>query len=199
MRYTGPKDRLSRREGVDLFGAGAKLTRLSVPPGMHGPKGTRRKVSDYGRQLREKQKTKRIYGISEKQLERYVSEAEKIRGNTGEVLVKFLETRLDNVVYRLGFGPTRAAARQIVSHGHILVDSKKLNIPSYRVKIGQTVALDPKAQAIPEVKKLLEAKDVTIAPWLEKVAAIGKIAGEPERKDVFEPISEQDVIEFYSR
>ena len=199
MRYTGPKDRLSRREGVDLFGVGAKLTRLSVPPGMHGPKGTRRKVSDYGRQLREKQKTKRIYGISEKQLARYVSEAEKIKGNTGEVLVKFLETRLDNVVYRLGFAPTRAAARQIASHGHILVDGKKINIPSYRVKMGQTVALDPKAQAIPEVKKLLEAKDVTIAPWLERVAAIGKMASEPERKDVFEPISEQEVIEFYSR
>ncbi len=199
MRYTGPKDRLSRREGVDLFGAGAKLTRLSVPPGMHGPKGARRKISDYGRQLREKQKTKRIYGISEKQLERYVSEAEKIKGNTGDVLVKFLETRLDNVVYRLGFAPTRAAARQIVSHGHILVDGKKINIPSYRVKMGQTVALDPKAQGIPEVKKLLEAKDVTIAPWLERVAAIGKIASEPERKDVFEPISEQDIIEFYSR
>lgn len=199
MRYTGPKDRLSRREGVDLFGTGAKLTRLSVPPGMHGPKGARRKVSDYGRQLREKQKTKRVYGISEKQLARYVSEAEKIKGNTGDVLVKFLETRLDNVVYRLGFAPTRASARQIVSHGHILVDGKEINIPSYRVKTGQTVALDPESQAIPEVKKLLEAKDVTIAPWLERVAAIGKIASEPARKDVFEPISEQEVIEFYSR
>lgn len=199
MRYIGPKDRLSRREGVDLFGVGAKLTRLSVPPGMHGPKGTRRKVSDYGRQLREKQKAKRIYGISESQLARYVSEAEKIKGNTGEVLVKFLETRLDNVVYRLGFAPTRASARQIVSHGHVLVDGKKINIPSYRIKRGQTVALDSKVQAIPEVKKLLEAKDVTISPWLERVAAVGKVASLPERKDVFEPISEQDIIEFYSR
>lgn len=198
MRYTGPKDRLSRREGVDLFGKGAKLTRLSVPPGMHGHKGVR-KTSGYGRQLREKQKTKRIYGISEKQLARYVAEAGKARGNTGNMLVQLLETRLDNVVYRLGFASSRAQARQIVSHGHVLVDGKKINIPSYRVKTGQTVALDPKSQAIPEVKKLLEVKDVTIAPWLERVAAVGKVSVLPERKDVFEPISEQDVIEFYSR
>lgn len=199
MRYTGPKDRLSRRSGVDLFGKGAKLTRLSVPPGMHGPKGLTRKQSGYGRQLREKQKVKWIYGISERQLKRYVSQAAKIKGNTGDMLVKFLETRLDNVVYRLMFATTRAGARQLVSHGHILVDGKRINIPSYKVRNGQVVSLDAKAQGIPETKKLLEAKDVKIADWLERQAAVGRVKDLPKREDILEPISEQDIIEFYSR
>lgn len=198
MRYTGPKDRLSRREGFDLFGKGAKLTRLSVPPGQHGPKGTRR-LSDYGRQLREKQKVKRMYGVTEKQFKRYVNQAQKLRGNTGEALVSMLERRLDNVVYRLGFAPTRPAARQLVSHGHVLVDEKKLDVPSYQTREGQTIALDAKAQNIPEIKKLLEEKDVKIPDWLVRKAAVGKIKRLPERTDVDEPISEQDIIEFYSR
>lgn len=198
-RYTGPKDRLSRREGIDLFGKGAKLTRLSVPPGMHGPKGTRRKVSSYGRQLREKQKIKRMYGVTEEQFKRYFNEAEKVRGNTGEVLVTALERRLDNVVYRLGFAPTRPAARQLVSHGHILVDGDRLNIPSYGVKEGQTVALDEKAQKIPEIKKLIEEKEFQLPSWLERKAAVGRVKRPPAREDVVEPISETDVIEFYSR
>lgn len=199
MRYTGPKDRLSRREGVDLFGKGAKLTRLTVPPGMHGPKGTRRKVSEYGRQLREKQKLKRIYGVAEKQFKGLVAQAQKIRGNTGEALLQSLERRLDNVIYRLGFSPTRPAARQLVTHGHVLVDGAKVDIPSYRVKNGQTIALNTTAQKIPEVKKLLEEKKTETPAWLERKAAAGQVKRLPAREDIVEPISEQDVVEFYSR
>lgn len=198
-RYTGPKDRLSRREGFDIFGKGSRLTRLSVPPGMHGPKGARRKVSSYGRQLREKQKVKRMYGVTEEQFQKYVNRAQKVRGNTGEVLVNLLERRLDNVLYRLGFAPTRPAARQLVSHGHVLVDGRSLNIPSYEVREEQTVALDARAQSIPEIRRLLENKDIKMTEWLERKAAVGKVKRMPKREDVVEPISEADIIEFYSR
>ena len=199
-RYTGPKDRLSRREGFDLFGTGLKLTRLTVPPGVHGPKGTRGS-SQYGKQLREKQKVKRLYGLLEKQFRKYVEASLKSKGNTGEKLINFLEKRLDNVIFRLGFAPSRPAARQIVSHGHVLVDGKKVNIPSYELKVGQTVSLDAKGMAIPAVAKLFKNKteDMKIPYWLEKKAAVGKISREVKREDILEPISEQDIVEFYSR
>lgn len=197
-RYKGPKDRLSRREGFDLFGKGAKLTRLTVPPGQHGPKGTRRR-SQYGRQLREKQKVKRLYGILEKQFKKYINQATGIKGNTGEVLLCLLEKRLDNVVYRLGFTPTRAAARQLVSHKHVLVNGKKLNIPSYQVKPGDTIILSAKAMEIPAIEKLLEVKNPKVPEWLERKAAAGKVKREPKREDIVEPITEQDIVEFYSR
>ena len=129
-RYTGPKDRLSRSEGFDLFGKGAKLTRLTVPPGVHGPKGSRRRPSRYRLQLREKQKTRRLYGVLEKQFKGYVGKALKSKGNSGEVLLSLLEQRLDNVVYRLNFAPTRPAARQLVSHRQVFVNGKKVNIPT---------------------------------------------------------------------
>ncbi|MAG59567.1 30S ribosomal protein S4 [Candidatus Woesebacteria bacterium] len=198
MRYTGPKDRLSRREGVDLFGKGSRLTRLAVPPGMHGPRGWNKR-SEYGRQLREKQKVKRLYGVTERQFRRYFAQAEKLKENTGESLIRLLERRLDNVVYRLGFVPTRSAARQIVGHGHVLVDEKKVNIPSYQVNEGQVVALDTKAQAIPEIKELLSGKGTKPVSWLERKVAVGKIKSLPSREEVVEPISEQDIVEFYSR
>jgi small subunit ribosomal protein S4 len=197
-RYRGPKDRLSRREGLDLFGKGAKLTRLTVPPGQHGPKGTRR-PSQYGTQLREKQKVKRIYGILEKQFKKYIDQALKSKGNTGEALLSLLERRLDNVVYRLGFAPTRPAARQLVSHRHILVNGKKVNIPSYQVKAGETISLSAKAIATPVIKNLLEVKNPKVPGWLERKAAVGKVKREPKREDIVEPISEQDIVEFYSR
>jgi small subunit ribosomal protein S4 len=199
-RYTGPKDRLSRREGFDIFGKGPKLTRLNVPPGMHGPKGTRGS-SQYGKQLREKQKVKRIYGLLERQFKKCVAIALKSRGNTGEKLLSLLEKRLDNVVYRLGFAPTRTAARQLVSHRHVLVDGKKVSIPSFEVKIGQTVSLTTKGMNIPAVAKLIKDKEtsVKIPDWLEKKAVVGKVARDPKREDIVEPISEQDIVEFYSR
>ncbi|MBI2103434.1 30S ribosomal protein S4 [Candidatus Woesebacteria bacterium] len=197
-RYTGPKDRLSRREGLDLFGKGTRLTRLTVFPGQHGQKGVRR-VSQYGRQLREKQKVKRMYGILESQFRKYVDQALKSKGNTGEALLARLEKRLDNVVFRLGFAPTRAAARQIVSHKHILVNGRRVNIPSYTIRKGDTISLDIKAASIPAVKKLLEEKELKIPSWLERRAIVGKISREPKRDDITEAISESDIVEYYSR
>ncbi len=197
-RYTGPKDRQSRREGFDLFGKGAKLTRLAVPPGVHGPKGARR-LSQYGKQLREKQKVKRLYGVLERQFKRYVAEALKSKANTGDKLLSLLERRLDNVVFRLGFAPSRPAARQLVSHKHVLVNGKKVNIPSYQVKTGETIGLTPTAMEIPAVKRLLEIKDFKIPAWLQRKAAVGQVKREPVANDVPEPISIQDIVEFYSR
>jgi len=196
-RYTGPKDRLSRREGVDLFGKGSKLTRLNVPPGVHGSKVSRA-PSYYGRQLREKQKVKRIYGVREGQFKRYVEKALKSKGNTADALFSLLESRLDNVIYRLNFANTRAAARQLVSHRHVLVNGKKVNIPSYQVKKGDVITLDSKALAIPYIKKTIEEKNVKIPKWLERKAVAGKIVSQPSFEDVNEPVSAQDVIEFYS-
>src|SRR3989344_151989 len=176
-RYTGPKDRLSRREGFDLYGRGAKLTRLTVPPGVHGPRGSRI-GSQYGRQLREKQKVKRLYGIMEKQFRRYVLQALKSKGNTGEVLLSSLERRLDNVLFRLGFASTRPAARQLVSHKHVFVDGKKVNIPSYQVRLGETISLSSKAQGIPSIKKLLESES-KMPSWLKRKAVVGKVQSLP--------------------
>lgn len=196
-RYTGPKDRLSRREGFDLFGKGAKITRLNVPPGVHGPKGSRG-PSGFGRQLREKQKVKRLYGLVEKQFASYVDEALKKKGNTGSLLLTLLERRLDNAVYRLGFAPTRPAARQLVSHRHILVNTKKVNIPSYRVRMGEIIAISAKSAEIPYINKSLQ-DERKIPAWLERKALMGKVKKLPTREDIPESISEQDIVEFYSR
>lgn len=198
-RYTGPKDRLSRREGFDLFGAGAKLTRLTVFPGVHGPKGQLTKQSQYSKQLREKQKVKRMYGVLEKQFAGYVETALKARGNTTERIFSLLEKRLDNVVYRLGFAPSRPAARQLVSHGHVFVNEKRLNIPSYQVKVGDTLRLSNKAVVIPAVKKVMDDKDKKLPEWLVKKSAVGKVNREPKNEDMVEPVSMQDIVEFYSR
>lgn len=198
-RYTGPKDRLSRREGFDLFGKGAKLTRLNVTPGVHGPKGSMRQPSQYGRQLREKQKVKRLYGLMEAQFKKYMEKALKTKGNTANKLFSLLETRLDNVVFRLGFAATRPQARQLVSHRHVFVNGGKVNIPSYEMKVGDTITLDTKALNLPGLKKLLEDKEKKIPSWLAKKGPAGKVVRIPAREDVVEPISDQDIIEFYSR
>lgn len=197
-RYTGPKNRLSRREGVDLFGKGGKLTRLNVPPGIHGPKGTRN-PSQFGRQLREKQKVKRLYGLMEKQFRKYMAQALKSRGNTGSMLLSILERRLDNVIYRLGFAPTRTSARQFVGHRHVTVDGKVVNIPSYQVRVGQSIGLSTKGLNIPVVKKLLASEEYKLPSWLRRKAAVGMIESIPKREDIIESISEQDIVEFYSR
>jgi len=198
-RYTGPKDRLSRREGIDLFGKGAKLTRLMVPPGVHGPKGTRSRSTQYGKQLREKQKVKRMYGILEKQFKNYMNKSLTSKGNTADNLFALLESRLDNVVYRLGFANTRPHARQLVSHRHVYVDGKRVNIPSYSIKPGQTITLSKTAMDMPTVAKLLKDKDLEIPKWVKKKAAAGQMVKKPTREDVTEPIEDQDIIEFYSR
>jgi small subunit ribosomal protein S4 len=198
-RYTGPKDRLSRREGFDLFGKGVKLTRLTVTPGVHGPKGQMKAQSQYGRQLREKQKAKRFYQVSEKQFGNYMKKALVTKAKTADVLFSLLESRLDNVILRLGFAKTRFQARQLVSHRHVLVNGKKVNIPSFQVKVGDGITLSTKAMEIPSVKKLLSEKEFVTPEWLARKAAAGLIKRVPTRADVLEPISEQDIIEFYSR
>lgn len=194
MRYTGPKHRLERREGESLdlksLGSKSRNKRLNVPPGMHGQKGSK-KQSDYAVQLRAKQKAKRIYGLSEKQFRRYFEFGKREKGKTGDVMLQMLECRLDNAIFRLGFAPTRAAARQYVSHGHILVNGKKLNIPSYQVKVEDVMTVDSK------VKTIQKDKDAPV--WIEKQGAAGKVVKLPERSDIETTVDDQLIVEFYSR
>ena len=197
-RYTGPKNKLSRREGEDLFGKGNKLRRLNIPPGMHGHK-RRRKISEYGQQLREKQKIKRMYGVLEKQFLRYVKQAGRSHEATTLALWRLLENRLDNVVYRAGLAPTRAMARQLVVHGHVLVDGQKVDRPSYQVKSKQIVTLSTKASQIPAVKALLDNSDYTPPAWLKRKAASAQKLTEPETEQQTQPLNFQLVVEFYSR
>lgn len=189
-KYTGPKNRLSRREGVDLFAKGNKLRRADVRPGQHGAKMVRRQ-SGYGTQLREKQKVRRMYGLLEKQFFNYFAAANKMKGSTGETLISFLERRLDNVVYRLGLVPTRNMARQVVGHGHIKVNGKEVNIPSFRVKIDDQIEIAGNLSRIKE--------DSSTPAWLDRRGTIGKVLRLPERSDVLEQISEQLIVEFYSK
>ena len=165
---------------------------------MHGQKG-RRKISDYGSQLREKQKVKRMYGLLERQFKKYFDAAARVVGNTGEVLLVTLERRLDNVLYRLNLAPTRAAARQFINHGHVRVDGKKVNIPSFLVKPGMVITPFDTMLKITAVKKLLEEKELKIASWLSRKGPVGKVVRMPKREDVTEDINEQLIIEFYSR
>lgn len=200
-RYTGPRNKIARRLGVDLgLKSNSKLLerRLSTPPGQHGRKG-KRKVSDYGVQLSEKQKAKSIYGIMEKQFKKYYTFASRDPLATGEVMLSLLERRLDNVIYRLGFAPTRAAARQLVTHGNVRINGKKISIPSYRVKIGEVIELSATAAKIPYIKTMLEDKEFSPPKWLERKAAAGKVAKDPSREDITEAINEQLIVEFYSR
>jgi small subunit ribosomal protein S4 len=171
---------------------------MNVPPGMHGSRG-RRKISEYGRQLREKQKAKRAYGLLENQFRRYVATALREKGRTGEVLLQLLERRLDSIVYRLGLVPSRFMARQLVSHGHILVDGKKVTIPSYCLKIGEVVSLDGKAAAIPAVQKLAAAAEIKLPPFLERQGLAGRLTKIPGRSEIPAEVDEQAIIEFYSR
>lgn len=204
-RYTGPKNRLARREGMDLGykTPGSKshaslLKRLGVPPGQHGNKG-RRKISDFGSQLREKQKVKRMYGVLERQFRKTFNQAKKWKGNTGEKLLEFMERRLDNVIYRAGFSPTRGLARQLVSHRHVTVDGKRVNIPSYRVEKDMVIALSAKGMEIPAVKKVLTDASLRTPVWIARIGPVGKIVSLPQRSDVIEDINEQLIVEHYSR
>ncbi len=204
-RYTEAKCRLCRREKTKLFLKGERCfsskcpleKKGAVPPGQHGLKSSSR-LSDFGKQLREKQKVKRIYGISEKQLKNYFLKAIRVRQATGEVLLQMLESRLDNVIYRLGWVSSRNLARQLVSHKHVLVDGKKVNIPSYQLKPSQIVSLDKKALELSAVKKALEEKSKT-PDWLKRKAAVGQMVRLPKREEIESDIDEQLIVEFYSR
>lgn len=198
-RYTGPKRRLSRREGIPLFAKDVKALERKgvVPPGQHGAR-MRRRISEYGLQLREKQKAKRLFGLLEKQFKNYYNKASKVRGATGLALLQALEVRLDNIVYRLVFAKSRAEARQFVSHGLIKVDDKKVTIPSYEVKVGQVVALSDKLRDNTQVKKSLEEAS-TLPEWLERKATIGRVLRTPRREEMEQSIDEQLIVEYYSR
>jgi len=199
------KCRLCRASGGKLFLKGERCftkcpidRRGAVPPGQHGAK-RHQKPSDYGLRLAEKQKLKRSYNVLEKELKKYFLEARKVPGATGEALMQILETRLDNLVYRLGFATSRRFARQLVSHKHILLEGQKVNVPSVRVKPGQVVALTEEALKIPEVKKALEKKDFKVPNWLERKAAVGKLVRLPKREEIESPVNEQLIVEYYSR
>jgi small subunit ribosomal protein S4 len=198
-RYTGPKHKLARREGVNVLDktSNSLLRRLNVPPGVHGHKRKRR-LSEYGQQLREKQKAKATYGILEKQFRRMVDTVSTQKGDTGELLISLLETRLDNMVYRLGFAKTRYMGRQLVGHGHVLINGKKVSIPSYPVQEGDVITLSNKMQKNPQVLALFEEQQ-TILPYLDKKGLAGKLVRMPKREDVEVPFSTQQIIEYYSR
>lgn len=200
-RYTGPTIKKSRRLGVDLGhkqNAQKVAKRIVVPPGQHGRRGQRRQ-SEYGQQLAEKQKVRFAYGVLERQLARYMEEAQRDPTATGTEFLRLLERRLDNVMYRLGFAPTRAMARQLISHGHVRVNNKKLDRPSYRVVVGDILTLSPVALEIPDVKKKIAEESYVPPSWMQKKAAAGTISRLPEKEDMESTIDAQLIVEFYSR
>ncbi len=199
-RYIGPKSRISRRFGEAIFGPDKVLARRNFPPGQHG-NDRRRKQSEYGSQLAEKQKAKYTYGVLERQFRNLFDKAAKSDGITGEVLLQLLESRLDNVVYRLGIAPTRAAARQLVGHKHITVDGQVLNIASYSVKPGQVVAVREKSKSLEVIDAALAGFNHSKYPWLEwdDNTKSGKFLHRPDRADIPETIKEQLIVELYSK
>ena len=207
-RYIGPVCRLCRREGVKLYLKGERcyspkcaMERRPYPPGQHGQKRARR-PSDYAVRLREKQKLRRIYGISERQFRNLFEEASKKKGVTGSVFLGLLESRLDNVVYRLGFAVSRRQARQLVRHGHITVNGRRVDLPSYRVRPGDEIAVAEKSRNLELIRQNLEAmKGRKVGPWLslDVEGMKGQFLRLPDREDLALPVNEQLVIEFYSR
>jgi small subunit ribosomal protein S4 len=206
-RYRGPVEKLERRLGVDLGLKGERrlagksaLEKRPYAPGQHGQRRT--KISEYGLQLREKQKAKFMYGVSEKQFRSLFKEANRREGNTGELLVQLLEQRLDNVVYRMGFATTRAFARQLVNHGHILVDGKRVDIPSYRVKPGQKIEVREKSKTNPQIVRAMELTNQTgMVEWVDvdKAKLFGIFTRIPEREEVAIPVEERLIVELYSK
>ncbi len=199
-RYIGPKSRISRRFGEAIFGPDKVLAKRNFPPGQHG-NDRRRKQSEYGSQLAEKQKAKYTYGVLERQFRNLFEKAAKSEGITGEVLLQLLECRLDNVVFRLGIAPTRAAARQLVGHKHITVDGKVLNIASYSVKPGQVIGVREKSKSLEVIEAALAGFNHSKYPWLEwdDNTKSGKFLHRPERADIPETIKEQLIVELYSK
>jgi small subunit ribosomal protein S4 len=197
-RYTGPKFKLSRRLGISLSGTGKELKR-AFPPGQHGP-GQRKKMSGYGIQLQEKQKLRHMYGMNEKQFRNLFDKASKMKGISGENFMALLESRLDNLVYRLGFANSRAGARQLVSHGHVTVNGKKVDIASYTVSVGDVIGLRERSRGVKSVKEALEGRNF-LPNYLEynDNAVEGKFVRLPERAELPQEIDEKQIVEFYSR
>ena len=206
-RYIGPTCKLARREGADLSlkspaRALDSKCKLEQKPGQHGATARKGKLSDYATQLREKQKVKRIYGLLERQFRNYYQKASTKKGNTGENLLQLLETRLDNVVYRLGFAMSRAEARQLVTHGHFTVDGRKVNIPSFLVKPGMVITLKDSSKSLYKIKANVEANASRPAPkWLDYDAnnMVGKVVAMPARDDIDLPVEEHLIVELYSK
>ena len=199
-RYTGPKTKISRKFGEPIFGDDKVLAKKNYPPGQHGA-NKRRKSSEYGTQLREKQKAKYTYGVLEKQFRNLFEKASRMKGITGEILLQLLESRLDNIVYRLGIAPTRPAARQLVLHRHITVDGKVVNIPSYKVEPGQIVAVREKSKSLEVIADNLAGFNNSKYPGIERdqSAKASKFHHLPQREDIPETIKEQLIVELYSK
>jgi small subunit ribosomal protein S4 len=200
-RHTGPKQRLQRQIGEDLSlksNALKTAKRINVKPGQHGQRRSRR-LSDYGVQLKEKQKVKYLYGVLEKQLKKTYNKAAQSKTGTGFALLQFLERRLDNVLYRLGWTPTRAAARQLVAHGHVQVNGHKMDVPSYLVKAEDVITLKKSATNIPAISAKMADEAYVIPDWLERKHNVGKVVRYPARDEIDEKIDEQLIVEFYSR
>jgi len=206
-RYTGATCRLCRREGMKLFLKGDRcftdkcaFARRGYAPGQHGPSQMRKKVSNYGLQLREKQKAKRIYGILEGQFRRYYEKADKMRGIVGENLLMLLEMRLDNVVFKLGYGNSRVEARQLVNHGHMLVNGHKVDIASFKVSVNDVIAVCDKSKATEKFKTFAE-NPKSLPKWIEANTEKfeGRIVAEPTRTDIDVPVNETLIVELYSK
>ncbi|GAA0177901.1 30S ribosomal protein S4 [Clostridium sediminicola] len=204
-RYTGPVCRLCRREGMKLFLKGDRCytdkcaySKRSYAPGEHGQ--SRKKMSNYGIQLREKQKARRVYGILEKQFRKYYDKADHMKGITGENLLMLLEMRLDNVVYRLGFGASRTEARQLVTHGHFTVNGKKVDIPSYKVSVNDVISVREKSRSFEKFKVFAE-NPKTLPAWLQGEVANfeGTVVAQPQRSDIDVPVNETLIVELYSK
>ena len=199
-RYTGPKSKIARKFGEAIFGADKVLSKKNYPPGQHG-NSRRRKTSEYGIQLSEKQKAKYTYGVLEKQFRNLFTKAEKAKGITGEILLQLLESRLDNIVFRLGIAPTRAAARQLVNHRHIIVDGKVVDIASFSVKPGQLIAVRERAKSLEVINSSLAGFNHSKYAWMEwdEASKTGKFLHIPDRTDIPENIKEQLIVELYSK
>ena len=199
-RYIGPKSKIARKFGEPIFGADKVLSKKSYPPGQHG-NSRRRKQSEYALQLREKQMAKYTYGVLERQFRNLFEKAQRSSGITGEVLLQLLESRLDNVVFRLGIAPTRAVARQLVSHRHIVVDGEVVNIPSYTLKPGQIIGVRERDKSMEVIADSLAGYNHSKYPWLEWDGRTysGKLLNVPTREEIPEPIKEQLIVELYSK
>ncbi len=200
-RYIGPKTRISRKFGEAIFGADKYLEKKNYPPGMHGATKRRRKLSEYALQLKEKQKAKYTYGVLERQFANVFAKASRSKGITGEVLLQLLESRLDNVVYRMGLSPTRAGARQLVSHRHITVNGDLVNIASYLVQPGDIISIREKSKSLETITDSLSSSRHIQYSWIEwdKNILSGKFLNMPERSDIPENIKEQLIVELYSK
>jgi small subunit ribosomal protein S4 len=200
-RYRGPKSKIARKFGEPIFGPDKVFEHKNYPPGMHGLTSRRRKTSEYGLQLKEKQKAKYTYGVLEKQFRNLFEKASAAKGVTGEVLLQLLESRLDNVVFRMGVAKTRAAARQFVSHKHITVNGKVVNIPSYSVKPGDVIGVREKSKSLEEITDSLHSRRSSQYEWIEwdSDQMVGKFLNRPEREEIPENIKEQLIVELYSK